>query len=372
MLTATEAKWHSHELETLALVEILKRFRIYLLDKPFKVVTDCNSVKAAKNKKDLVLKIARRWLQMQEFTFEIEHRSGKQMGHVDALSRNPSNDESDFTENFILRIETADWLLAGQLTDLKIKALREILQKKNPQDDYEKRIHKEYCLKSNKLYIKKNNKELWIVPQGMRREVVRCNHDEIGHPSSERTIEKLVETFWFPKMRDYVHKYIKGCIPCLYYKTPRGRQEGFLNPIPKVAVPFHTVHVDHLGPFNNSGGKKYILSLIDGFTKFLVIRAVKDTKTAPVIVFLTYLFGVYGVPTHVITDRGTAFTSHKFKNFLESKNIQHILNAVATPRANGQVERYNATILNALATSIRNDKDWSKPIEQTQFAINNN
>ena len=46
----------------------------------------------------------------------------------------------------------------------------------------------------------------------------------------------------------------------------------------------------------------------------------------------------------MISDRGTAFTSADFKNNVQSKKIDHVLIAVATPRANGQVERLNRDI----------------------------
>lgn len=57
--TAAERNYHSYELETLAVVETIKKFKVYLLDKEFAVVTDCNALKTAWTKRDLVLRIAR-------------------------------------------------------------------------------------------------------------------------------------------------------------------------------------------------------------------------------------------------------------------------------------------------------------------------
>jgi len=41
----------------------------------------------------------------------------------------------------------------------------------------------------------------------------------------------------------------------------------------------------------------------------------------------------------MISDRGTTFTSDKFKTFADDESVQHVLVAVGTPRANGQIER---------------------------------
>lgn len=87
--TQAEQSWHSYELETLAVVEAVKRFRVYLVGVHFKVVTDCTAVRATLLKKDLLPRVARWWMALQEYDMEIEYRPGVRMQHVDALSRNP-------------------------------------------------------------------------------------------------------------------------------------------------------------------------------------------------------------------------------------------------------------------------------------------
>lgn len=84
-----ESKYHSYELETLAVVNAIKHFRHYLQNQKFLVVTDCNAVKASKTKRDLTPRVHRWWCFLQAFEFDIEYRQGKRMEHVDFLSRNP-------------------------------------------------------------------------------------------------------------------------------------------------------------------------------------------------------------------------------------------------------------------------------------------
>jgi len=123
-------------------------------------------------------------------------------------------------------------------------------------------------------------------------------------------------------------------------------------------VPFHTLHADHLGPFIRSKrGNTYLLIIIDAFTKYINIKAVRDTKTITTIRVFKEHFGYFGTLTRIITDRGTCFTSSRFKAFIQEFKIKHVLNAVATPRANGQVERFNRTIISALGTRSHGEKD---------------
>lgn len=63
----TESRYHSHELETLAAVNAVKQFRHYLHGRKFTLITDCNSLKASRNKIDLVPRIHRWWAFLQVF-----------------------------------------------------------------------------------------------------------------------------------------------------------------------------------------------------------------------------------------------------------------------------------------------------------------
>ena len=77
-------------------------------------------------------------------------------------------------------------------------------------------------------------------------------------------------------------------------------------------------------------------------------------------------FAVFEVSTRIITDRGTAFTSHIFKNFCQEYSIKHVLNAVTTPRANGQCERINRTVLDALSTTCAGEPEatWDQNLKK--------
>lgn len=137
--TTGEQKYHSYELETLAVVESLKKFRVYLIGMKFTVVTDCSALKATSSKKEILPRIARWWLQLQEFNFDVQYRPGERMKHVDALSRNPSTTEQP-PEETLFRITQDDWVLSGQITDEKIKAIHDILSKPPEDDIHEKFI----------------------------------------------------------------------------------------------------------------------------------------------------------------------------------------------------------------------------------------
>lgn len=158
------------------------------------------------------------------------------------------------------------------------------------------------------------------------------------------------------------------------HTPPRRINERQLHSIPKAPVPFDTIHIDHFGPLTHTLNKnKHILVVIDSFTKFVKLYPANTTSSKEVCAALQKYFDYYSRPRRIIADRGTCFTSTEFENFLEERNIQHIKNSVASPQANGQVERVNRVMGRMLGkiTNPINQADWSRLLSKIEFAINN-
>lgn len=293
------------------------------------------------------------------------------MQHVDCLSR---NFEDEIQVNNIVNITEIEWVQAVQLKDEDISKIVAILKSKKNTEN--KNYFDNYALKNGILYRKVNGELRWAVPNNCRWLICRLNHDDTGHFGAEKTMERIKKNYWFKGMSKFIKKYVSSCMNCLYMKHLSGPKPGMLHPIPKGKVPFETIHIDHVGPFIRSKQKNtHILVLVDGFTKFTIVEPVKNTKVKYVIKILENFIYLFGVPNRLITDRGSAFTSKTMKTFCESFGIKHIMNAVATPRANGQCERINETVLESLrCLSVNDDSEemWDTHLKKVQFGINSN
>jgi hypothetical protein len=84
-----EEKYTSYELEVLVIVKALKEFRAYLLDTPFKIVTECRAFIGTEEAKKGSLHTYYEAILLEDLDYKFGHRRGKTMMHVDALSRNP-------------------------------------------------------------------------------------------------------------------------------------------------------------------------------------------------------------------------------------------------------------------------------------------
>lgn len=119
-----------------------------------------------------------------------------------------------------------------------------------------------------------------------------------------------------------------------------------------------TIHLDHIGPMDLTTKKyKYILSVIDGFSKFVWLYPTKTLTAAEVIKKMQEQEQHIGIPNRIITDRGTAFTSMEFESYCNNENNVHVLCTIGIPRCNGQVVRLNRIIKNVLTKMTINDPD---------------
>ncbi|GJQ78595.1 hypothetical protein Trydic_g11705 [Trypoxylus dichotomus] len=88
-------------------------------------------------------------------------------------------------------------------------------------------------------------------------------------------------------MGRFVRKYVTACLNCAFGKGEYGRVEGYLHPVRKVAIPYDTVHIDHVGPFAKSRrGNSYILVLVDAFTTFTLAKPTRTLSSAEAIIRL--------------------------------------------------------------------------------------
>lgn len=110
------------------------------------------------------------------------------------------------------------------------------------------------------------------------------------------------------------------------------------------------VHTDVCGPMQTASntGKRYILTLIDDFSRFTVISLLShksevESRIKEYISLVNNKFG--GKPKIFRSDRGGEYLSNQFKAYLRNEGIEQQLTAPHTPQQNGIAERKNRTLM---------------------------
>lgn len=269
--TEAERKYPSYELEVLAVVETLQRFRVYVLGKHFRVTTDCAAIQQTKLKKELLPRISRWWMKLSEYDFEVVHRPGIRMSHVEALSRTPDEPPAEMeTAGFVIRVteNDDDWLLTMQSRDEKLRHIIAVLNGVESSEQSHQ-FRQDYEIKNHRLYRRTEKGLRFLVSKAVRWRVVQHCHDKMGHFGLEKTISRVEENFWFPRVRNYVKSYLTACIERCS-KLNGTKPEGRLYIDQEVeAIPFRQLHIDHLGPFIRSKrGNCYVLAISDASVNF--------------------------------------------------------------------------------------------------------
>lgn len=373
--TAAESRYHSYELETLAVVNAVKHFRHYLHGRKFLVVTDCSSLQMTRKKLDLTPRVHRWWAFLQSFDFDIVHRGGKLMSHADFFSRNPLPPKDAFQKVQPRRIDVAEltdnWLQAEQQKDTEIcKVISDLNDKRLSSD-----IAQSYELRSGILYrkVQRNGKTrcLPIIPRSLRWSIINNVHEGLMHMGVEKTLEKAYEFAWFECMSKYVRRFVESCVTCKVSKSHSDKVQAEMHPIPKIAIPWHTIHIDATGKLSGKNDKKeYVFVLIDAFTKYVLLYHTLRIDSSSSIKALKDSVSLFGAPVRVIADQGRCFASREFKDYCESVSIKLDLIATGSSRANGQVERIMSTLKNLLTAAETSIRSWQDALPEVQLALN--
>lgn len=178
-----ESRYHSFELEMLAIVRAVERFHFYLYGLSFTIVTDCSALVYAVNKANLNPRIARWTLTLQNYNFRIIHRVGEKMKHVDALSRCVS-----YVNEHPLEKE----LEFRQLADPRIQKISRSLE----YEDSDR-----FALVDGLLYRKDGDNLKFVVPDAMIHNLLRAHHDDVAHGGLKKTYQGISKNFWFSSLR---------------------------------------------------------------------------------------------------------------------------------------------------------------------------
>nr|XP_006813083.1 PREDICTED: uncharacterized protein K02A2.6-like [Saccoglossus kowalevskii] len=100
--------------------------------------------------------------------------------------------------------------------------------------------------------------------------------------------------------------------------------------------PWDRVHIDFAGPFLN----RMFLIVTDAYSKWMEVIPMVSTTSEATINKLRGLFSSQGLPTTLVSDNGSQFTSREFQAFMNANGIIHLTwRPPYHPRSNGLAER---------------------------------
>lgn len=118
-----------------------------------------------------------------------------------------------------------------------------------------------------------------------------------------------------------------------------------------------------------------MLTIIDKYSRFLFIIPCPDIMAATVIQDLCSLFSVFGGPTYIHLDCGSAFMSGELKQFLQERGVAVSRTTPYNLQGNRQCERHNVIIWKTVQLAAANCKspisEWESLLPVALYAIRN-
>lgn len=377
-LKAAERNYNTTELELLAIVFACKKFRNYLLGNKVKVLTDHHALTFLNTCQLLNARLIRWATFLQEFQLEIKHIPGRENIGADTLTRypqSPTEDTQISTKTIIInKLTLLDYSpeLREQFKEL------EALQKGDEHINKLKRrmsqrANHNLMLHQNLLFRQSNTGEYQIVvPGAIVRPLVEETHRIYGHCGTYKTFKLLQQNHQFKNMYQTIKRIIKVCDLCQKAKISNLTARGpTLSLTPE--EPRELISADLMGPLpRGQGGCRYILALLDVFSKYIKLYPLKRATTDTIIkrIIRDYI-PTMGLFKKILTDNGTQFTSHKWDQVMSGLNIKSIHTTTYHPESN-PVERVNREIGRLLRTYChRQHTNWLRWLDNIEYWINN-
>ncbi|UYV75997.1 hypothetical protein LAZ67_13002062 [Cordylochernes scorpioides] len=329
------------ELECLAIVECVDKFRVYLLGTRFVIYSDHHALQWLKTIKDPTGRLFRWSLRLSAYVYEVKYLKGSRQYEADLLSRNPF----------------CGFLSTGQIKD----------------HQGELRRYTRYILNDKDLMtITRRGVTKIIVPPSLRGTLLQRAHHDFNHPGISQMTRLIAAQYYWDGMTNDIRTHVRTCSVCQLVKPPKGPIYGELGQLPPAVLPYELVSLDTISGFAKYGNSQTFLHVVvDHATRYAWAFPSRSTS------ILTYTQVIkkvmqFGSPKRLLTDRAPAFTSSKFRRFLIRHNIGQLLTTSNNPQANGLSERLNAAITGKLKLlRLQQPKTaWTKLLPQVLQAYN--
>jgi len=370
-LNSAQKRYSTFDRELLAVYDSILHFRHLLEGREFFVLTDHKPLTTAlASRADRPNERQLRQLDIiSQYTNDIRYIPGSDNVVADLLSRDiPNADEvlptcSESISTFVTALSVSATglnhnmfsdLFKAQQTDSELVKLRENEALKFVEIDAGPKNTPLWCSISTgkpRLYLS----ELF------RKDCFNRLHD-VSHPGQTATRRLICERYIWPNMKKEIRQWVSDCPGCARSKVVRHIHPSS----PAFEIPknrFQHVHMDIVGPYPSSQGKRYIFTFIDRYTRWPeAIPTSSITAEALANCFVTHWVSRYGCPSEITSDRGTQYTSELFAELNRLLGVHHIRTTAYHPEANGMVERFHRTLGDSITAvcASRPGVSWTK------------
>ena len=181
-------------------------------------------------------------------------------------------------------------------------------------------------------------------------------------------------------MRKFVSEYCHTCDACPRAKPSRHKPYGLLKQLPIPERPWESISLDFIVELPSSkselDSRTYdaILVIVDRLTKMSLFIPTVGTLDAQGLarLYLLHVFSKHGIPTDIVSDRGSLFTSNFITSLAQLLGMKLNFSTAYHPESDGQTEQMNQSLEGYLRLYCNYQQDnWPDLLPIAEFAYNN-
>ena len=213
-----------------------------------------------------------------------------------------------------------------------------------------------------------------VLPPALRPRALHLMHyvPTAGHPGQTKMYANMRRQFYWPHMAADIFTTVRDCVSCARERVKQRTRRGPLHPFPPEG-PLEDISVDLVGPFpTTKKGYTTILVICDRFTKLTQVVPLRTTEAYDcAVAFVEHWVYKYGAPNRVVSDNGPQFVAKLFQSVCRLLGMKTTTSAAFHPQTNGQVERYNRSLLAMLRHYVGDHQDdWDRYAGAVTYAYN--
>ena len=211
-----------------------------------------------------------------------------------------------------------------------------------------------------------------IIPKKYRQQVLEMGHDIPfgGHMGVGATTNRITTHYHWPGINEDIKRYVRSCYACQKKSNRKYTVPVKLGEMPVVGTPFERIAADILGPLELTKKRnRFILTIVDTCTMWAEAIPLPRIDAKTVADAFIGVFTRVGIPKQILTDNGSQFCGKLMQDVYGILQAQHITTSVYHPQSNGQVERFNGTIISILKKLVEDrPQTWDTYVAPALYA----